>query len=62
MIVQNDAAHVVIEALGKLGICEFRDVCTDLKAQTAEQPPPPPPSIQHPRIMAPLTDAHFARS
>ena len=26
MIVQNDAAHVVIEALGKLGICEFRDV------------------------------------
>ena len=26
MIVQNDAAHVIIEALGKLGICEFRDL------------------------------------
>lgn len=26
MIVQNDSAHVIIEALGKLGICEFRDV------------------------------------
>ena len=26
MIGQNDSAHVIIEALGKLGICEFRDV------------------------------------
>jgi V-type H+-transporting ATPase subunit a len=26
MIVQNDAAHVIIEALGALGICEFRDL------------------------------------
>jgi len=26
MIVQNDSAHVIIEALGKLGICEFRDM------------------------------------
>ena len=26
MIVQNDAAHPIIEALGKMGICEFRDL------------------------------------
>ena len=26
MIGQNDSAHAIIEALGKLGICEFRDV------------------------------------
>jgi len=26
MIGQNDSAHVIIEALGKLGICEFRDM------------------------------------
>ena len=26
MIVQNDAAMSTIETLGKLGICEFRDV------------------------------------
>ena len=57
MIVQNDAAHVIIESLGKLGICEFRDVHTP-KAQTAEQTllhPNTPRSWRHSRL-------HFARS
>ena len=35
MIVANDDAHVIIEALGKLGICEFRDVRRP-KARTTE--------------------------
>ena len=27
MIVQNDAAHAVVNKLGQVGIVEFRDVC-----------------------------------
>ena len=53
MIVQNDAAHVIIEALGKLGICEFRDVHRP-QARTAEQTLYAP---KHPTLLAQLTAA-----
>ena len=40
MIVQNDAAHAIVNKLGQIGIVEFRDV--------NKRPPPPAHEHNHP--------------